>query len=597
MFLDSLFGRKADRNPPKKRAPEGSGKHAAQRHVAPVASLPKKRFNELPTEFPEYEEVLTAPGSKYAIAEALQSKLAAIQIDADTAWVLVDKDFYNRHDCVSLLDRLRRNFKVVSVYHTSASVILTLYAKSSTNGVRRDRDESETALSIILFNDVMLKAAERNASDVHFAIRDDTQTAAVMCRVDGLIRKSLSLPASNALDAIGAAYTKLAEDSSRSDVAFNRRSMQSCTIPMQLNGQFYKIRFQSIPVNGGLDVILRLLQSTSKSAQKPTRLDELGYAQSQCKQLDYAARRTVGAIVVSGVTGSGKSTTLKTLMTLSPTRHTRKSYSIEDPVEYKMFGVSQISVQRKALDEDENGNAAFKAAMRVVLRADPDIIMVGEVRDAESCSLMKSAVQSGHQVMTTVHATSAIDIVQRLTSSELGLPRETLGSRNFLSALIYQRLVSRLCPDCKIPLLKAGTELVPESTIHLLRSKFGLDPSTMFTTNPDGCEHCDHLGSKGVTVVAEVITPDSTILKLLREGRDVEAEEYWRRKRCVQFDHPDCDGKTAFEHGLYKAHLGVVDPVVIENAFEPFETYYIESVADAVPLRFETVPKGVVNGK
>lgn len=535
-----------------------------------------------PAELPEFDEILTAQGAKFAISESLHASLAAVQIGANSALVLVEVDARTSHDAISLVERLKTAYSAVTVCLTNSSVLLGIYAKVATqHAVRRDRDDGETALSIKLFTETLEKAAARKVTDVHWAIRDEVRTAAILFRIDGVIRFSNRMPSANALDAIGAAYTKLAEESSRSDPAFNRKTMQSCSIPLVLQGRHYKLRFQSIPVNGGLDVICRLLQTSSMNDQKAPSLEALGYSETQCRQLDFAARKTVGVIVVAGVTGSGKSTTLKTLMTLSPTRHLRKSYSIEDPVEYKMFGVSQISVRRRAVGNDDSG---FTAAMRVVLRADPDIIMVGEVRDNESCSLMKTAVQSGHQVMTTVHASSAIDIVQRLTSSELGLPRETLGSRNFLSALVYQRLVPQLCPKCKVPMLEAREDQVPSDTLHLLRHKFGLDPATMFVTNENGCEHCEKLGSKGVTVVAEIITPTAELLKLLREGRDVEAEELWRQSRRARFDEPDCTGKTAFEHGLYKAHLGLVDPLVIESSFEPFETYMVEHLKEALDV-------------
>lgn len=587
-MFDQFFRRLATSQgkAPVPRPPAKRG--AGNRPLTPAGNRPKAKMAEqtynTPAELPDYDLILTAPGNSYAISESLHNRLAAIQV-GQSALILVGAEFRGSHDAIGLQERLKHAFPVVSICMTNSSVLLGLYDQAGTH-IKRDRDDKETALSISNFEEILEKAAVKKATDVHFAIRDETRTAAILYRIDGILRVASRMPSNFALDAVGAAYTKLAEESSRSHVAFNRREMQSCSIPIVLNSRHYKLRYQSIPVNGGLDVILRLLQTSSMDDQHATALSTLGYAPSQGLQLEFAARKTVGVTVVAGVTGSGKSTTLKTLMTLSPTRHQRKSYSIEDPVEYKMFGVSQIAVRRKATDNDASG---FTAAMRVVLRADPDNIMVGEIRDAESCSLMKTAVQSGHQVMTTVHASSAIDTVQRLTSSELGLPRETLGSRNFLSALVYQRLVPKLCPHCKIPLLEAADDdLVPPSVLQLLRSKFGLDPRTMFTARPTGCPHCDGLGTKGVTVVAEVITPDRELLKMFREGRDVEAEEYWRKTRRARFDQEDCTGKTAFEHGLYKCHIGEVDPMVIEASFEPFETYVVEPVAaDQAPPRVE----------
>lgn len=535
------------------------------------------------SELPEFESILTAGDGIYALSESLHSKFAVLKTGNKSALILTDEESHNRQDFASLLSRVKKDYLYIQVRLAKSSVMLNLYSQSRNSVARRDRDSSETALSVSLFKDISSKAALANASDVHFMIRDMEHSAGVAeihFRVEGVLRVHDKIPSLNALEVVGVAYTKLAEGDSRSDTAFNARAMQSCSIPIGLNGKNYKLRYQSLPVNGGLDVIIRFLQTatvdTSESEHLQSKsLEELGYSPTQCKQLNYAARKTVGVTIISGITGSGKSTTLKTLMTTAPNRHRRKSYSIEDPVEYSMSGVSQINSSSKE----------FTKAMRVVLRSDPDIVMVGEVRDGETCSLLKTMVQSGHQVMTSVHAASSNDIVQRMTSNELGLPRETLGSKNFLSALVYQRLVPKLCEKCKVNLITARNDEEHHLTLNILQSKFGLDPSTMFTTRPGGCDHCTFLGSKGVTVVAEVVIPDNYLLRLFREGRDVDAEEHWRNSRTTAFTHPDSTGKTAFEHGLYKAHIGIVDPYVIEASFEPFETYTV------YPLQSHSIEK------
>lgn len=558
----------------------GSGSAVVPLRTAATHAAHPKTFEDV-VDIPRHAVLLTANG-RWELGERLHSKLAAFELDTNIALILCDQDSYNRHDFASLHENLKKEYAAINIGLAKASLILRLYSKLKPSGaVYRDRDTDEEALSRTMFFDIMSLAAQQNASDVHIVVRDieANGTAAILFRIDGILRRVDKIPAKNAVEVIGIAYTKLAEERSRSDTAFNIRTMQSCTIAATLNDANYKIRYQTLPANGGIDAVMRLLHSASADASKSNEQDsktlsELGYSETQCHQLELAARKTVGAIIVSGVTGSGKSTTLKTLMTSSKTRSQRKSYSIEDPVEYKIFGVTQISVQRRA---DEGGEGAFSAAMRVVLRADPDLVMVGEVRDGETCSLLKTMVQSGHQVMTTVHAASAIDIVQRLTSNELGLPRDVLSSRNFLSALVYQRLVPLMCPACKIPLRSTESD-VPQQTSELLREKFRLDISRIYTTSSKGCEKCSWSGSRGVTVVAEVIPQDAQLARYLRASLDVEAEDHWRSSRTAGFHDADTTGKTAFEHGLYKVQLGIVDPLVIENAFEPFETYDVHSV-------------------
>lgn len=549
-----------------------------QQHSESHKGQPKTiiRFDNVAS-LPTHDGLLSAVGAPYALSEGLRDKLAVIGMGTNVAMILVTEEAYTLHDYASLYGRVKTEYPQVEVGITKTSVLLALYDKYSKPAAHsKERDSRETALSITLFNRYMSDAEAQNATDVHFVIRDDHRmdSAAILFRIDGELRLAEKIPATNAYQAVGVAYTKLADTTSRSSTTFNARQSQNCSIAALLNGKHYKLRYQTVAAYGGLDVIVRLLPTDDDDSAKSRRtLSELGYSPIQEKQLKLAARIKIGAIVIAGVTGSGKSTTLKVLMTTLPNRERRKLYTVEDPVEYKMFGITQMSVQRDTNDKDSS--AAFIASLRVVLRADPDIVMVGEIRDSETCSLFKTMIQTGHQGLTTVHASSAIDIPQRLTSKELDLPRETLGSRNFLSALVYQRLIPLLCPHCKISLLSAGEDLVSTEFLDILRQKFKLDPETMFTTNPAGCEHCKKRGSNGVTVAAEIILPDNTMRRHFREGNDIDAEEYWRHTRTAAFSDPDTTGKTALEHALYKAHIGLIDPLVVEDVFEPFENYAV----------------------
>jgi type II secretory ATPase GspE/PulE/Tfp pilus assembly ATPase PilB-like protein len=204
--------------------------------------------------------------------------------------------------------------------------------------------------------------------------------------------------------------------------------------------------------------------------------------------------------------------------------------------------------------------------------------MVGEVRDAESGSLLKTMVQSGHQVITTVHAASSIEVIERFASDEIGIPRQALASPSFLSALVYQRLVPKLCPNCSRPAIG----ILPASRLIMLETKFGIDPSGVRVADDRGCAFCSgHGGVHGVTVTAEIIEPTVEMQMMIREGKDAEAGEWWRSQRTRGFEEDDCAGKTALEHGLLKVAQGIVDPGHLEDAFEPLETYRIRKIKDA----------------
>lgn len=459
--------------------------------------------------------------------------------------------------------------KVIKADQAMLKAILAKFQKAEAKADQPDLVRDKTA-AVRYFEDVMAAAIKAGATDAHFEARKGEETV-VRFRINGVMEKWKAVDYQDALDAVGAAYTTLATENSRSEPTFNAGLMQSCSIELpQPNGMLYRIRYQSSPTLGGFDVVLRLLKiELTNSGGKEPSLTALGYSEYHAHVMDLARRKNDGAIILAGVTGSGKSTTLKTLMTMGGShRAKRKQWSIEDPVEYKMFGVSQVSVQRTAKGDGSEVNP-FTASVRMVLRADPDTVMVGEIRDKETGSLCKSMVLSGHQIMSTIHARSAAAVVTRLASEEIALSREIMGLRGFLSALVYQRLAPINCPECALP----ATGNIPQDRLDLIWELFRIRPDGIKVVNPAGCPHCEGRGIKGQTVLAEVIVPDETILAHIRDGRDAMAESAWRHTRIAAFDHPDMQGKTAFEHGLYKMAIGLIDPETLEDAFEPFEMY------------------------
>lgn len=517
-------------------------------------------------ELPKHKRVLTAEGN-FAVKESFRQNVAAVALDS-AALLLATEDFRGSDDYRTLKQRLESNFPSVREAYATPAVLLGLYAGRSNRSERRD---GEDALSVQLFRRIVDDGIKLRCTDIHVVLMDESVGAVVLYRIDGVVHRSERIPMEHALAAVSVAYAKLAQDRSTSETTFIRDQFQTASISHpDEESPLYKLRYQSIPVAGGFKVILRLLQTSYSKNAEAKPLSVLGYSQDQERLLNAAARRAKGMVLVAGGTGSGKTTLLKTLMTSSPTRHKRIQYSIENPVEYKMFGVSQIDVSGSASDD---ANKRMLNAGLAVLRGDPDELMVGEIREPQMASLCKAMVQSGHLVMSTVHASSAIEIPSRICSPEIGIPRDVLGGRNFINAFAYQALVGTLCNHCKIPAHKATEEQLPRSLRKLLRGKFGLDPAAMFVTNPDGCAQCNQ-GTAGQTVIAEVIQPDQYMRMLFQESLDAKAEEYWRETRTATFNQPDCTGKTYIEHGLYKASIGLVDPVVLD-AIEPFESYEV----------------------
>lgn len=529
-------------------------------------------------DIPSYLSITTVIGGKHELNEFAQEDIAALEVSSGQYVILVTKSSYRSNQHAGLINKIiRSGGEVVRDYEIEPGTIRVLY-KNYLQKISAEKSKevfsAENPELRAKVERMVSAATAKRASDIHICVRFDNQdsTGAVLFRIDGTLRQWDKFPSEDLDFLIAYMYTKMAEESSRSEPSYNNKEMQSCTVPVFVDGLSVRIRYQTVKVNGGFDAVLRLLILNKEDKDLSPKM--LGYSDVQCHQLDLASRKTVGVIIIAGVTGSGKSTTLKTLITMSPRRNQIKTYSIEDPVEYKIYKVSQINVQRSSSDTSDI--SPYLQAMRVVMRADPDVIMAGEIRDYHSCEMLQTMVQSGHQVLTTVHATSAFEIPDRITSTTMGLSRHTLSSRNFISALVYQKLVPNLCPHCKVP----AKDVIPQDRIDLLEKKFGLSINTIFAAkeHENECEHCEGYGTKGMTVVAEIVQPDITFLRLIREGKDLEAEELWRGTRKTGFDDPDTTGKTAFEHGLYKVSQGLVDPRHLEDRFDPMESYRIVEV-------------------
>jgi len=426
------------------------------------------------------------------------------------------------------------------------------------------------------FNLLIDAALALDASDVHLEFRDGKQID-VAFRVHGKLRgaqrhSALFSDYAAMLDAVTAAYNSRADMSSRSHNHFDENQHQSCSIPIAIRSRQYQIRFQSIRENRGLDVVLRILLNEAHD-NDVLSLSDLGYSPDQVEILENAVHRSPGLLIIAGETGSGKSTTLRTLMRYERDSG-KKFYSIEDPVEYIQPHVTQIPIQRRAESSGDSGFSAFAAAARVVLRGDPDKIMPGEIRDQETASFAKAMTETGHQVLSTVHASSCFGILQRLTSDELGMPLHTISSPRFLVALVYQKLIPQLCARCKLPAIgHLGAD--KQQTLHALG--FALDK--VYVVGP-GCKHCRQLGTHRQTVAAEVCEVEDSMLPMIAERRFWELERQWRQQADEDLTSEVMLGRTAMAHALYKMSIGLIDPSDVESAFYPLKKLLHERGVD-----------------
>ena len=570
-------------------------------HTAPPATPSPKEAAPLLSHYsnfkdlPSYTSLLThGVGAAIALSEDKERQLAALGKNGSFLLLSTPEERHSVtwYHVITTLKTKGYKFKGQATV-TSEIIDLLLYDQDhqDTEAAKQSEQDATVVQNILAesvpiewFKNTLHTCMQLNASDLHFELRGST--AKLRVRLDGIMRVMTAVPLRIALDGISACYNLVAQEGSRSEVAFNIGVAQVAMIPLLIHGEQITLRFQSHPAVDGLDVILRILRGARADQAELLKLERLGYTDSQTKLLMEAVGTAWGGIFVAGVTGSGKTTTLNTLLTQLARPGNRKIISIEDPVEYQVEGVSHLSVQRQGTDDRSN---PFLVSMMAFLRMDPDVGMFGEIRDAVSAEMAMAAIQTGHKILTTVHATSAVGVIGRLTSKALGLNRESICNPEFLSALVYQVLTPLNCPQCKVP---AASVMTPAS-LQTYQDVFALDTRQFFCASDKGCSHCrkpgidyknsERIGVRGVKVHAEVLVPDLELLLLLGQGKDIEARRVWRNRRDTAFDNPEMHGKEAWGHALYDMSRGLVDPYYFEMNFGSPNVFTAMTASSSMP--------------
>lgn len=352
-------------------------------------------------------------------------------------------------------------------------------------------------------NIIVTQAIDSRASDIHIEPRLDGYVTRY--RIDGTLVEVVKIPASLE-DKIISRFKVLA----KMDIAEKRRP-QDGNFTIKYNQQSYDFRINTLPVNGKEKVVIRILAPSMKAEASYTKDIKIeGAFPDDIEKIKYLISAPNGIVLTSGPTGSGKTTTLYALLKTMNSPDCNIT-TIEDPVEIRLDGVNQSAVNPKA-------GITFASCMRAILRQDPDIILVGEIRDLETLEVAISASLTGHFVLSTIHTNSAAATITRLI--EMGAKDYLISST--LNGVLAQRLVKRLCPDCKIPY--KPTE---EEAKKVLR-----DPEKikqfMETTiyKAGGCPNCGNTGYKGRLALLEILVVTKEIKKLIAARvHDIEIEE------------------------------------------------------------------------
>ncbi|MBC2836544.1 GspE/PulE family protein [Paragemmobacter straminiformis] len=351
-------------------------------------------------------------------------------------------------------------------------------------------DSALDAPTVALLDKLLARAVETRATDLHF--EPGPQQMTIRQRVDGMLRVVMTVPAPT-----GRALVARLKILAGLNIA-ERRLAQDGHLRVTIGKSRIDMRCATLPMVDGEGAALRILAGRARIP----RIDALGLLPAEEAALRHALAQSHGLILVTGPTGSGKTTTLAAA-TSALNDPSRKIISVEDPVEYHIAGVSQVQVN-PAIGLD------FAAGLRAFMRADPDVLLVGEVRDRETAAVTVQAALTGHLVLTTLHTNSAAGAVVRLT--EMGIERYLLAATLRLS--IGQRLVRQLCPHCRAPEILPALPFAPE-----IRSMAGHAPTGETKVwNAVGCDHCGGTGYYGRSAIFEVLALTEPLRQALLGG-------------------------------------------------------------------------------
>jgi len=368
-------------------------------------------------------------------------------------------------------------------------------ATEDQNDIRNIKKQSEAAPIIRIVNHIISMAVEQKASDIH--LEPEREVLVVRGRVDGVLRLNMELP-----KWVQGAVVSRIKIMGSLDIA-EKRIPQDGRIGVRVDGEMLDLRVSTLPTNYGEKIVIRILDPKSSLVS----IEQLGMDGKDLEKFRSLISKPQGIILVTGPTGSGKTTTLYT--GLSEIRSVEKNVTtIEDPIEYNLEGINQVSILEKA-------GRTFPSVLRSVLRQDPDVIMVGEMRDVDTATIAMQAALTGHLVFSTIHTNNTVATITRLRN--LGIPSYLIAST--IIGIIAQRLVRVICPSCKTNdspkeemLMKIGLSQREAEGMTLYRGK--------------GCPECGGTGFKGRVGIYELLV----FSQRLREQISNEATESTMRQ-------------------------------------------------------------------
>jgi type IV pilus assembly protein PilB len=425
-----------------------------------------------------------------------------------------------KEDVVAELRRLSRAAEAMNA--TFAEGIAEV-AEDEESGDDLEADDGISEAPLVrLVNSMIFEAAEDGASDIHVEPQEDELV--VRYRIDGVLRVAHRIP-----KRMASGVTTRLKVLAKLDIA-ERRKPQDGRISLNAAaaGRMLDVRVATLPTVEGESVTMRLLD---KSRAVPT-LGSLGLSDRMSAQLDAMLARPTGALLVTGPTGSGKTTTLYAALA-AISRPEINVITVEDPVEYRLGGISQVQINQRA-------GLTFASALRSIVRSDPDVIMVGEIRDGETARISIEAALTGHFVLSTLHTNDAPAAITRL--NEMGVEPFLTGAA--VSAVLAQRLARKLCPHCSDPYTPTRDEL---RGLHLSEEVEAAFAGSTFRRR-SGCARCGHTGYRGRVGVFQFLAMSERLEQLAAEKAPREEIERAAAEEGM---------RTMWEDGVAKVAAGI----------------------------------------
>jgi type II secretory ATPase GspE/PulE/Tfp pilus assembly ATPase PilB-like protein len=395
--------------------------------------------------------------------------------------------------------------------------------------------------------DLVFEAVMQGVSDIHIQVRQ-TYTK-IRMRQNGELRVYAEWSEKLGREIASVAFNK---ETDHATSHFNPSVPQDASMPLKIQGRDIRLRLASVPAHGGFDMVMRILAT---GEERSKTLEDLGYTEAQVGIIRMAMKLPFGAIIVAGPTGSGKTTTLAACMEM--VENVQKLYSIEDPVEKVVEEATQVPVNT------EKSDRSFASMGRAALRMDPDVIILGEMRDEDTVSVMVRASITGHLVLTTLHTNRATAIITRLV--DMGVSPVLLSDSSVLRLCICQRLSPKLCSHCSQPLISSPKH---DPYIADWEAVLGKDIINSARVRGHGCNNCNRTGVAGRTVIAEVIWVDEIGRQHIQKCDTLGWEKHLKANGWQDFS----------DRAVQLIKEGVIDPFDAEKVVGPINTLTTSTV-------------------